>query len=105
MSLSINIYRIEQDQEYKGDDWWEWSLWIEGDENDLNKVDYVIYRLHPTFRPSVINIADRATKFRLSTEGWGVFRIHVKVCLKNRDEVELKHDLMLTYPDNTPNMR
>ena len=76
-------YKLKQDFEYKGDDWWEWSVWVEASDAELNKIKFVEYTLHPTFSKPVREIRDRSTKFRLETTGWGVFTIYAKAFLKN----------------------
>lgn len=103
MPTNETKYTIEQDYKYQGDDWWKWWIWIEGDDIALNEIDHVTYTLHPTFINPVQKIKDRASKFRLSTEGWGVFMIHAKVVLKDSSEIPLKHYLELSYPDGTQN--
>jgi hypothetical protein len=49
-----SIYKISQDFNYKGDDYWGWSVWIEAkEEEQLDKIEYVVYVLHPTFKPPI----------------------------------------------------
>lgn len=93
--------KIEQEFEYKDEDWWQWWVWVDGPEKELDQVDYVTYILHPTFPKPVRKITDRTTKFRLQTSGWGVFEIQAKVIHKDGKETLLKHDLVLKYPDGT----
>jgi transcription initiation factor IIF auxiliary subunit len=70
-----NSLRIEQSEKYEGDEWWSWSVWLDGRRPDLDAVDFVEYTLHPTFRHPVRTIKTRVNQFRLDTEGWGVFPI------------------------------
>lgn len=95
-------YALAQDFEFKGDDWWEWSIWIDGDENELNKIKFVEYTLHPTFPNPVRIIKDRQTKFRLEAAGWGIFTIYAKAVLQNGSKIDMEHELELLYPDGTP---
>jgi transcription initiation factor IIF auxiliary subunit len=90
-------YQIEQDFEYKGDDWWEWSVWVEASDTQLDQIEYVEYVLDPTFAKPVREIRDRATKFRLETSGWGVFTIYANAFLKDGEIVKLQHELILKY--------
>jgi transcription initiation factor IIF auxiliary subunit len=92
---------VAQDQKYEGKDSWEWSVWIEGSDDDLDQIQEVTYKLHPSFPKPLRTTDDRSTKFKLESEGWGVFPIKVKVLLKNKEVVKLKHDLKLFYPDGT----
>lgn len=91
--------KIAQDYEYKGDDYWKWSVWIDCTEDELNQIAYVTYILHHTFPKPIRKIDDRESKFRLETSGWGVFTIRAKVMLKNGQENHLTHELELRYPD------
>ena len=99
-----DIYRIEQAFEYQDNDWWKWSVWIEGKDSDLDLIDYVVYTLHPTFPNPVRKMTNRKEKFILSTEGWGVFTIYAKLGLKDEREIMLEHNLSLKYSDGRENM-
>lgn len=90
---------IAQDFSYKDDDWWEWSVWIEGPEGELDEIKSVEYTLHPSFPNPVRTIVDRPSKFRLKTAGWGVFTIYAKAAHQNGEQTLLEHDLELLYPD------
>jgi transcription initiation factor IIF auxiliary subunit len=90
--------RIEQSEKYEGDDWWSWSVWLEGPKQDLDAVDMVEYTLHPTFRNPVRTVRTRGNGFKLNTEGWGVFPIYARVCRKDGSVTSLKHQLKLTRP-------
>ena len=99
-----NKYKIAQDFKYEGYDWWNWWIWIEGDPTDLDEIDHIVYTLHPTFPNPVRKIADRKSKFKLESEGWGTFTIYAKVVLKNKKEIPLEHELSLEYEDGTKNI-
>ena len=90
---------IEQSEEYKGDDWWSWAVWIQGSTQALNRIAYVEWTLHPTFPNPIRRTDDRATNFRLETGGWGVFPIVARVEMKDGTHRELRHVLQLHYPD------
>ena len=96
-------YEVQQDYKYEGEDWWSWWIWIEGTDADLDEIDYVIYTLHSTFRNPVRKIEDRKSKFKLETEGWGTFVIYAKIVLKGGEDINLEHELHLTYPDGSVN--
>ena len=96
-----NTYWIEQGYKYKGDDYWEWSVWLEAKEAELNKIDYVTYVLHPSFYNPRRDVRDRESKFLLKTSGWGTFTLYAKLHLKNGEELHLEHELHLEYPDGT----
>jgi transcription initiation factor IIF auxiliary subunit len=95
--------QIRQSEEYVGQDWWKWAIWLEGAEQELDQVEYVEWRLHPTFPDPVRKSTDRGTGFRLETGGWGVFPIHASVRLKDGQTLKLRHLLQLHFPDGTQN--
>lgn len=92
---------VAQNQKYEGDNWWKWSLWIEGSNEDLDRIDSVTYTLHPTFPEPIRTVTDRASKFQLRCSGWGVFLIPIKVRLKNSRTIALQHQLQFTLPDKS----
>lgn len=91
---------VAQNQKYEGDNWWKWSLWIGGSDEDLDRIESVTYRLHPTFPQPVRTVIDRASKFQLRCSGWGVFLIPVEVRLKDGKKIQLAHQLQFTFPDD-----
>lgn len=92
---------IEQSFHYEGDDWWKWSVWIEGPSSDLDSINSVTYILHPTFSKPMRVITDRAANFRLDSEGWGTFVIRADIAMKNSEKTTLSHELRLEYPDGS----
>ena len=100
---SKDKYTIEQSYKYAGDDYWEWSVWIESTEKGLDKIENVIYNLHYTFPNPVQTIKTRENKFKLETSGWGVFIIYARINFKDKTVLELEHELELYYPDGEKN--
>jgi transcription initiation factor IIF auxiliary subunit len=94
-------FEIFQSENYQGDDWWKWSVWVEGKDEDLDRIDYVEWTLHPTFPDPIRQSRDRGQKFRLETGGWGTFQIRARVQLKDGSNVRLSHYLRLHYPGGT----
>jgi transcription initiation factor IIF auxiliary subunit len=99
------MLKIKQNSEYVSEDWWRWSVELEGPKDELDAVECVVYRLHPTFPKPVRRVLDRATNFRLETAGWGGFTIYATVRFTDGREVSLEHELELYYPDNTKNTK
>ncbi|MDH3499766.1 MAG: TIR domain-containing protein, partial [Acidimicrobiia bacterium] len=91
--------QIAQDYEYRSDDHWKWSVWLEGTEEELDQVDAVEYHLHPTFPNPVRVVDDRAGQFRLTASGWGVFKLEARVRHTDGSVTPLSHMLELAYPD------
>jgi transcription initiation factor IIF auxiliary subunit len=94
---------IQQDERYAGDDWWSWSLQLDGPKRALDDVEYVEYTLHPTFANPVRRVATRKNGFMLKTAGWGVFPVYVQVVGKDGTVRRMKHQLRLHYPDGRKN--
>lgn len=96
-------YRIAQDFEYAGNDYWRWWVWIEAGEAELDRVLEVNWILHPTFKKSRVQVTDRSTKFRLKAAGWGTFLLRAEVVFENGAKQLLKHNLRLEYPKSSAN--
>jgi transcription initiation factor IIF auxiliary subunit len=96
--------KIAQSEKYEEDDWWSWSVWIEGSETDLDEIKNVEYTLHPTFRDPVRTVATRRNKFKLASGGWGIFPIYARVLKKDGSTFRLNHQLQLRYPDGKPSV-
>jgi hypothetical protein len=90
--------KIAQAYAYHGNEWWDWWVWIEGSPEELDAVDHVTYKLHPSFADPVRRVHDRKSKFQLRSQGWGTFPLHVRIVKKDGEVVQLRHDLVLEYP-------
>jgi len=99
---SQSVYKISQDFKYKGDDYWGWSVWIDAKDEELDKIEYVTYVLHPTFKPPIQKVENRADNFRLVASGWGTFTLYARLQMKDGNEIHLEHKLELLYPEDTP---
>ena len=91
-------FRIAQDSQYMGDDFWKWRAWIEGKAAEMQKVEKVKWFLHPSFTPSVVVSRERASGFRLEASGWGTFLLRAELRLVDATEVTLRHDLEFAPP-------
>ena len=92
---------IAQNYEYVGNDRWDWSVWLDGDDAELDAVEAVEYHLHPTFPDPVREVKNRNTRFRLDCSGWGVFELNARARLTDGSVVHLTHMLELFYPEGT----
>jgi len=95
--------KILQSEEYQGEDWWKWAVWLEGNAEALDHVEFVEWTLHPSFRDPIRTTRNRSDKFRLETGGWGVFIIHARVGIKDGSSLRLHHSLRLHYPSGEEN--
>jgi transcription initiation factor IIF auxiliary subunit len=90
--------RIAQSYEYQGEAWWRWAIWLDGTEEELDDVRAVTYKLHESFPNPVRRVTDRASQFRLTSGGWGVFTIYALVERRQGPSQHLEHHLQLEYP-------
>ncbi len=97
MRIESNLY-LANDSTPKGDDWWEWSVWVEGPSDELDQIQSVTYRLHPTFPNPIREVRDAASKFKLSSAGWGEFAILADV--KRKDGRTLRVERWLELLDD-----
>lgn len=79
--------------------WWDWSIWLTGEDDEIGDVDTVVYHLHPTFPDPERTVTDRTNRFRLQARGWGEFMIRARVNLKNGTTADLSHWLELSEPE------
>src|SRR5712692_10614411 len=90
--------RLAQSATYTGRDRWDWSVWLDGTDAELDDVESVTYFLHPTFIKPVRLVTDRASGFRLNSSGWGEFTIRAEILRRNGRVLKRSHHLKLTYP-------
>ena len=61
-------------------------LYIEGqDPSSLNKIDFVIYELHPTFRKPKRMAKEKSNNFEIRIWTWGFFPVNAQIFMKNGD--------------------
>jgi hypothetical protein len=87
--------RLENDSKLLADDWWQWSVWVDGPPEELAEVQSVTYRLHPTFPKPVVQTTDASTKFAFSSAGWGEFMITAHAEMKDGRTIRLERWLDL----------
>jgi transcription initiation factor IIF auxiliary subunit len=86
---------------YEGNDRWAWSAYLKG--NDLNKVRYVDYILHTSFKRPVRTITEPEDGFRMDTAGWGSFELKaIAHCADGHKEL-LTHMVLLKRDPQTGN--
>jgi transcription initiation factor IIF auxiliary subunit len=92
--------QIKQTEEYLGNDYWSWKVWLSGDDRELAQVDSVIWQLHPSFSPSEVETNARDDNFALEAKGWGTFEITAMIKSTQADSFSISHELQLTYPED-----
>jgi len=97
---------IRQTASYAGDTGgekrWNWSVWIDGPDAELDQVESVEWTLHPTFPHPVVLVTQRQSKFRLDQNGWGEFEIKANVKAKDGRQQHLTHRLRLAESGGLP---
>ena len=86
---------IQQSSYQKDKHYWEWSVWLSGPSDVLDKVKHVRYMLHSTFPEPEVVTKDREDNFRLDGAGWGGFLIRALVHFKDGHERKLSKMLIL----------
>jgi prokaryotic YEATS domain/Caspase domain len=76
-----------------GQNRWDWTIFIDADQDTLSQIRCVEYTLHESFPDPVRTVCTSGTKFALSSNGWGTFTIKIKVILKDGSQRTLSHDL------------
>lgn len=89
---------VKQRCDYRGQDWWEWTVWIEAPDKVLDEIEYVEYKLHATFPDPVRRATNRNEKFLIESAGWGEFMIGVEISTKKGEHLKRQHWLTLEYP-------
>ena len=92
-------YKIGQDFEYLGNDYWQWRAWIDADKAALDRIAQVVWILHPTFSNPRVVTKDRKRRFMLKTAGWGTFRLRAEIDLRDGTTATASRNLTLEYPD------
>lgn len=92
---------IRHSCEYRRQDWWDWAVWIEAADEVLDQIEYVDYRLHPTFPNQLRHETNRKKKFGIESAGWGEFMIGVEIVTRSGEHFKRQHWLSLEYPTAT----
>lgn len=77
---------------------WDWTVFIRASPKLLERISCVEYRLHRSFPNPLRRVCqpgDPRYPFGLSTNGWGVFTIHILVMFRDGGSRPLTH--MLTF--------
>lgn len=86
-------------------DYWDWTIFVKAPEDVLEQIEYVEYKLHPTF-PNPVRIVNQRGSgpyaFPLTTTGWGTFTVKVKIYYMDGTYQRLAHSLKF-YDDDRAN--
>jgi len=81
---------------------WQWTLYVDAKQDELEKIKCVEYTLHPTF-PNPIQVVcesgpNAAQAFPFTGDGWGEFDIKIKVTFTDRPPQSYVYRLRLAPP-------
>jgi len=82
-------------------DWYQWRVFVDGDDSTLDRIKQVTYILHPTFPNPIQVVNDRGSKFALNSSGWGSFTMSIVIEFKDGKEEQAKYflDLGKKWPE------
>ncbi|MFT5891674.1 MAG: transcription initiation factor IIF auxiliary subunit [Dokdonia sp.] len=94
----MNNLRLRNKWEYKGNNRWNWGVFIDDDNSGkLKDITFVEYVLHPSF-PNPRRIEkNQKENFIHWTNGWGVFLVKAFVHTKSGKRIKLEHHLELKH--------
>ena len=68
------------------EDWFDWRVFIDEDDETLREIDRVEYQLPNSYRDPRREATDPAEKFATTLSGWGPFTILAKITFKDKRE-------------------
>ena len=80
------------------------GIWVEGSDQELDNIEKVVYKLHPSFRRRLRSSSNRKNEFSITIWTWGMFNIEATIHFK--DGTQETHNYYLSYdlpPDNGDN--
>lgn len=82
-------------------EWYDWEVFVDEDEETLNKIEHVEYLLHPTFPFPRRVEHNKQSKFALKTRGWGEFTIKATIFFKDgsKERVSYELDFQKQWPE------
>jgi transcription initiation factor IIF auxiliary subunit len=76
--------------------WYDWEIHIEfKDKKFRDEIRTVVYHLHPSFPITELQKKNKEDNFRLSSRGWGEFKIGVEMILRDERRARVDHWLRL----------
>jgi hypothetical protein len=75
---------------------WNWTVFIQGSNDDLDWVQCVEYTLHPTFSDPIQTVCQKgiaSRAFALSGSAWGTFEVRIRLIMTDGGQQQLTHNL------------
>jgi transcription initiation factor IIF auxiliary subunit len=83
---------------YVGNGRYDWTVFVDADAATLAQIKSVEYTLDPTFPNPVRTVSKRENKFALSSSGWGVFTMYIKVSFADGKVGNYRYPLRFSKP-------
>ena len=82
--------------------WYQWKVFVDEDENILDKIEYVEYLLHPSYSEQRQISSDKNSKFAIEECSWAEFALTITVKFKNGTKQEYFYnlDLSKSWPED-----
>ena len=74
------------------------GVWIDGPDEELDTIQKVEYRLHPSFNKPLRSSGNRKNNFSITFWTWGTFEIEVLVHKINGPTESFVHDMHFELP-------
>jgi transcription initiation factor IIF auxiliary subunit len=74
------------------------GIWIDGPPEDLDAVDYVEYKLHPSFKRPHRTSSNRKNNFSITIWTWGMFKIEIAIYLRDGSVENIPYFLSYELP-------
>jgi transcription initiation factor IIF auxiliary subunit len=72
-----------KDKRRDNEDYWDWQIYLTGDQKELSEIEYVEYTLHDTFPNPIRRVYNLTNGFKMKTAGWGIFAIFIRIHFKD----------------------
>lgn len=80
------------------------EIWVDMPDRVLDRIDYVEYKLHESFRKNLRRGTSRSENFAIRIWTWGMFAIGVRVRYRDGEQDEFEYSLEYSLPaDNSTN--
>lgn len=77
------------------------GVWLDGTERELDLIDKVEYKLHPSFKKQIRCSENRDNSFSITFWTWGYFNIEVTIFYANGDKNVMNHYLEYELPNKS----
>jgi len=74
------------------------GVWLEATERELDEVEYVEYKLHPSFKKQIRKSSNRPNNFSITFWTWGMFTIQVLIHLHSGETKDIDFYLEYSLP-------